>query len=171
MTSSPEEIRLQGFSTQGSLTVMMAHELQHLRQTQAGLRSSFQGKLRTPEEAIRYERVMEADAEATATEVAYKLKVAGQPESWEALQRGFTMGSEISTAYEKMAMEDPASVADGRAKRAAFDTWFTAKQEGSGTSIPEIYNDQALRNYPERDQLERMMNALSIRWANVMTIH
>ena len=157
VTATVNELKLQGYATDGALTVMMAHELQHLRQAQGGLRSSFQGQMRSPEEALRYERVMEADAEATATEVAYKLKLAGKPEAWKALQSGQVMPPEISTAYERMVTEDPASLNDGRAKRAAFDTWFTAKTK-EGLTLPDVYNNQAFRNYPDVDHLEKMMN-------------
>ncbi|MEZ0226168.1 MAG: GNAT family N-acetyltransferase [Alphaproteobacteria bacterium] len=153
-----DTIRLQGYSTEGTLVVQMAHELQHLKQANAGMRTPFQGQLRTPEDAIVYERFMEADAEATATELAYKLKRAGKPAAWDALQGALGMPPEISTAYEKMATQDPASLTDGRAKRAAFDAWFSAKQ-ASGRTITNVYGDQALSNYPAKEQLVKMADA------------
>jgi hypothetical protein len=153
-----DTIRLQGYSTEGILVVQMAHELQHVRQANAGMRTPFQGQLRTPEDAIVYDRFLEADAEATATEVAYKLKRAGKPAAWNAIQTALGMPPEISAAYEKMATQDPASLTDGRAKRAAFDAWFSAKQ-AAGRTIANVYGDQALGNYPEKQQLERLAGA------------
>ncbi len=151
-------MKLQGYSTDGMLIVQMAHELQHLRQGQAGLRSPFQGQLRSPDDAIRYERIMEADAQATTTEIAWKLRQAGKPAAWTSLMEGSVMPPGIAQAYEKAATEDPASLIDGRAKRAAFDAWFTAKP-AAGRATTDINNDQALRNYPSPGQLKELAEA------------
>ncbi len=76
-------------------------------------------KIPAPLETLWYDRLIEADAEATATDIAYKLKDAGKPEAWDAMQKMPYTGA--AKAYEAAVLKNPNAVADGTAKRAAFD--------------------------------------------------
>lgn len=149
MTGTPQKITLQGFSTEGDFTLILAHELRHLQQAHLEAINAFQGKLVSPEDHIFQKRVVEADAQATATEIAWQLKEQGKPEAWKAAKAGNVMPAEIADAYERMATSDPASLTDGRAKRAAFDEWFTAKFAKSGRTVVDIYNYSNMNLYPQ----------------------
>lgn len=159
MKGSPQKITLSGFSTEGDFTLTLAHELRHLQQAHLGVINAFQGKLVSPEDHIFQKRVIEADAQATATEIAWQLKEQGKPEAWKAAKAGTVMPAEIADAYEKMATSDPASLTDGRAKRAAFDEWFTAKFAKNGRTVADIYNYSNMNLYPQETEKLQQLKA------------
>jgi hypothetical protein len=109
----------------------------------------------SPVERIWYDRAVEADAQATAVEIAWKLKDTGKPAAWNSLTSFEEPGNTIATAYEKQALADPASVDDGRAKRAAFDEWFVTKTR-LDYSFTELYNGWAVEKVIDKDKLEKL---------------
>lgn len=154
MVDISQGIKVQGYATHGTIVSMLAHELRHAQQTQENVITGFDDKIIPPVESIWYNRFTEADAEATATDIAWKLKESGKPDAWKALKKeSFAVG--ISAAYEKTATENPSAVSSGHAKRAAFDEWFSAHTK-SGDKVADIYNAQAIRNYPNRSDLEKL---------------
>jgi hypothetical protein len=140
------------------MTVMMAHELEHMRQMNAHLLYPFHEKMPPPADRIFYNRAIEADASATATEVAWKLGQAGHPEVWEA-QSKYQPG--ISKAYQDAVAANPAAATDGRAKRAAYDAWYQEKdwqgipytqsyvmEEANALITPDIVKSMAKAGHP-----------------------
>lgn len=130
--SKPIDIVLGAFSTHGRLVAHLTHELQHLNQEHHGMLTLASRKLLSPLEAIWYDATIEGDAEATAVDVAYKLKRAGKPEAWNDMRSGRVNLTEFSQAYEDAVNKNPAAADNGQAKRAAFDAWFTAKFKNGG---------------------------------------
>ncbi len=96
------------------------HESQHLRQHLSGVGNP--DRILTPEQYILFYRASEADAQAACTLVTWKLKRAGDDGPWQ--EAGRVGYQDICNAFEKIVGEDPSSLDDGRAKRAAFDAWF-----------------------------------------------
>lgn len=145
----PGTVEVSGISTKGMLVLVLAHEMQHQRQIMAGLLNPYnQHKMPSPVEAVWYNRAIEADAHATAVDIAWKLKEEGKPAAWEHA-RYVDRCKEMAQKYEEEALRDPASVADGRAKRAAFDHWFVQKQTLSmGLTTSQSYNSGAMSNIP-----------------------
>lgn len=139
-----------GLSTEGALVSFVAHELRHLEQVGNRVMTASVGGIVSPESEIIYNRFVEADAQATATNVAWQLKEQGKPGAWNALAE-FPWMKQVAEAFESVAADDPAALADGRAKRAAFDAWFTAETAPDGLLIADYYNDQGLKNIPNQD--------------------
>ncbi|MEZ0260353.1 MAG: DUF6782 family putative metallopeptidase [Alphaproteobacteria bacterium] len=148
------EIAASGFSTKGGLTAVLAHELRHLEQSRSGEIKPSRGGLVSPESEVIYNRFIEADAQATATGIAWELKQKGNASAWEWLKRDEKWFNDIAKAYEAVAEADPSAVADGRAKRAAFDAWFTAEVKPGGVKIADVYNRQGILNLPQTSTLE-----------------
>ncbi|MDF3024791.1 MAG: hypothetical protein K0R10_2152 [Alphaproteobacteria bacterium] len=158
MTVKNFEIHAQGYAKHGTVVAILLHELHHERQVKGGVMKVFNDKVPSPVEQLWYERAMEADAQATATDIAWKLKEAGKPAAWNALAGGFNCMGHIAKAYERNVDKLPNAVATGTAKRAAFDAWFTAKNM-FGDSLSEIYNTQALQNMPSAENMDAMKKA------------
>jgi hypothetical protein len=100
----------------------------------------------SPLESIWYNRVIEADASATATDIAYKLHKAGHSEAWRELQRSRSGPTNIAATYEDAIRAKPEAAEDGSAKRAAYDGWFEARG-GMNRELMELYNAQGFSNY------------------------
>jgi hypothetical protein len=98
----------------------LVHESQHLRQHLSGIGNP--DHILTKEQYILFYRASEADAQAACTLVAWKLKQQGDEGPWK--EAGRVGYKDICEAFEKAVTEDPPSLDDGRAKRAAFDAWF-----------------------------------------------
>lgn len=141
-----ENIGLPGFSNQGRLISFMAHELQHLKQQQNGMLRIAISKSVSPVEAVWYDNAIEADAQATATDVAYKLMKAGHPDAWNELQKDRSGPVDYTKAYEAAIEKDPRAAENGYAKRAAFDAWFDAKFKG-GMAVRDYYAVQGIRSH------------------------
>lgn len=154
MIRTSKGIGLQGYATHGTIVSMLTHELRHAQQTHKNVITGFDDKILSPVESIWHNRFIEADAEATATDIAWKLKESGKPDSWKALKKKANYTG-ITDAYEKAATENPSAVSSGHAKRAAFDEWFSASTK-YGHKVTDVYNAQAIRNYPARSDLEKM---------------
>jgi hypothetical protein len=152
LTNKPTDLSVSGFTTHGSLVSVLAHELRHLQQATSNEMSPFHGKIVTPGSSMVYNRFVEADAQATATDIAWKLKEMGKPDAWNDLHGGKWM-EQVAKAYEELAVTDPAALTDGRAKRAAFDAWFTA-ETAEGVRVADVYNQQGLGSYPNPYLLE-----------------
>lgn len=106
--------------TDDNFVQAIVHEIGHLNQHLQKVGNP--DRILTKEEYILFYRVAEAEAQAWATEVAWSLKEAGDPGPWQAAKNvGY---HEICDAYEMAVKNDPTAVADGRARRIAFDTWF-----------------------------------------------
>lgn len=151
-------IAADGYTTHGDTVGILIHELHHQRQMKEGVMKPLQDKIPSPVEQLWYERAMEADAQATATDIAWKLKEAGKPAAWQAMEKLGGWRQQVTEAYAKKAEQDPASVGSGAAKREAFDTWFTAKSS-QGLTTSQIYNRQALGNLPGSENIHDMHKA------------
>lgn len=103
-----------------NLLQAIVHESQHLRQHLSGAGNP--DRVLSREEYILFYRASEADAQAACTFVTWKLKEAGDAGPWK--MAGEVGYSDICNAFEKLAANDPQSLDDGRAQRAAFDAWF-----------------------------------------------
>ncbi len=151
-------IRVDGYTTHGETVGILIHELHHQRQMQNGVMTVLKDKVPSPVELVWYERAMEADAQATATDIAWKLKEAGKPAAWKAMAGLGGWRQQVAAAYAEKAEQDPASVTSGAAKREAFDAWFAAKTD-KGLTTPQIYNRQALENMPTSENLHDLYKA------------
>lgn len=151
-------IMADGYTTHGDTVGILIHELHHQRQVKEGVMKPLRDKIPSPVEQVWYERAMEADAQATATDIAWKLKEAGKPAAWQAMSELGGWRQQVTEAYAKKAEQDPASVDSGEAKREAFDTWFSAKSS-KGLTTPQIYNRQALGNLPTSENIHDMHKA------------
>ncbi|MEZ0260352.1 MAG: DUF6782 family putative metallopeptidase [Alphaproteobacteria bacterium] len=144
------KISATGISSAGDLVAIITHELRHLEQVRTDAMSPFRGNIVSPESLVLYNRFVEADAQATATEVAWQLRQQGQPGAWESLKSNSENWiREIAGAYEEAAEAHPEAASDGSAKRAAFDKWFTA-ENADGTLVADVYNEQGVNNWPHR---------------------
>jgi hypothetical protein len=139
----PGKVLMNGNMSQGEFVLTLMHELQHQRQFDAGLYGP-QSKIVSPVETVWYDRAIEADAQATAVDLAWKLKQAGKPAAWD-FARSDTYNPTIPAAYERAALADPQAVADGHAKRAAYDQWFVEATMG-GDKISTNYGHQGLKH-------------------------
>ncbi|MDP2205671.1 MAG: hypothetical protein Q8K65_05135 [Alphaproteobacteria bacterium] len=142
----PGQIFLPAFSNHGRLVAHLTHELRHLEQAVGNVLDPTVTKAVSPLESIWYNRVIEADASATATDIAYKLHKAGHSDSWKELQRDRSGPTNIAAAYEAAVQKNPQAVEDGTAKRAAYDGWFEARG-ALNREFAEIYNSQGFANY------------------------
>ncbi|MBL1147331.1 MAG: hypothetical protein HND56_09325 [Pseudomonadota bacterium] len=99
----------------------LVHEAQHMRHHMNDLGNP--DMLLSLEDHQLFRAVQEADAQAAAIDVTFKLKLAGDAGPYE---KTAAVGyEEMCRAYEAAYEADPQSIYDGRAKRAAFDAWFT----------------------------------------------
>lgn len=99
----------------------LVHEAQHMRHHINDLGNP--AMLLSLEDHQLFRAVQEADAQATAIDVTFKLKLAGDAGPYEkTAEIGY---DDMCRAYEAAYDADPQSIYDGRAKRAAFDAWFT----------------------------------------------
>ncbi|MFN7113481.1 MAG: DUF6782 family putative metallopeptidase [Alphaproteobacteria bacterium] len=142
----PGEIYLPAFSNHGRLVAHLTHELRHLEQMMGNVLDPAMNKAVSPLEFIWYNRVIEADASATTTDIAYKLHKAGHSDSWKELQRERSNPTDIAAAYEAAVQKNPKAAEDGSAKRAAYDSWFEARW-GMNRELAEMYNSQGFTNY------------------------
>lgn len=152
------EITAQGYATQGEVIAILLHEMHHERQIKNGVMKILGEKVPSPVEQVWYERAMEADAQATATDIAWKLKEAGKPGAWRAMAADMNCMGDIAKAYADKVAADPDAVASGTAKRAAFDKWFTAKNL-VGDNLSVIYNGQGINNLPKGEDLDKLYKA------------
>ncbi|MBI1214250.1 MAG: hypothetical protein GC185_00360 [Alphaproteobacteria bacterium] len=137
----------------GGLINAMSHELRHFQQAKEKLTGHPFGEVISPLDNVWRNRMSEADAEATAVDIAYKLMQAGKPAAWWSATNENLEYRDMALAYEKAAKKDPSSVKDGRAKRAAFDGWFTGRSHVTNEKISEFYNGQGVLNYPPGDKI------------------
>jgi len=142
----PRGVILPAYATHGRLVAHLTHELRHLQQIMGNVQNPAMTKAVSPMEAIWYNRVIEADATATAVDVAYKLHKAGHSEAWQEMNRDRTTPTNIAAAYDAAIKKNPKAVEDGSAKRAAYDGWFEARG-GAGRELSEVYNRQGIVNY------------------------
>lgn len=106
------------------------HEARHARQSNAGL--FMPGKQISPFDFVWYVRMKEADAEADNVLNLLRMKVVGDGALFDlGLEKKYRY-AELYHVAEKTYAEDPASLDDGRLKRAVFDAWFAvdALKEG-----------------------------------------
>lgn len=141
----PSRIGISIYSPVSEIVIATIHELRHHQQWANGLLDLAQRKpVSGPIETLWYTRATEADAESTAVDIAYHLKIAGHPEVWDSYGTDDTcVYSQIKKAYMNAIYKDPRGAYDGCAKRAAFDKWFDARFHG-GQTLPGSYNDNAI---------------------------
>jgi len=119
-----------------NLLQAMVHEAEHINQHLSGVGNP--DRILSKEEYILFYRVAEADAQATCTDIIWRLKQAGDAGPWE--QAKFVGFGNICDAFEKIALADPASLEDGRARRVAFDAWFDAPDRLAGYNKATVDN-------------------------------
>ncbi|MDF3024792.1 MAG: hypothetical protein K0R10_2153 [Alphaproteobacteria bacterium] len=149
------EINIAGLATLGGIVAVLTHELQHKRQMDHKVLNAIHDKAPSPIELLWHNRMTEADAEATAIDIAWKLKENGKPEAWTHIRTARDWPIALAAEYEKKALADPSSVASGAAKRAAFDAWFDAFNGG----VSVMYNEQGISKTPAPEGLEEMHKA------------
>jgi hypothetical protein len=133
------------FQERGVTTAAMLHELRHAQQDLKGVFDPKDKRIIPPNDALLFSRFYEADAQATAVDIAYKMKLAGKPAAWESLFDPKTpLFHNTAEAYLREVTRNPESLHTGAAKRAAFDGWF---KTGESPHI-EAYNQQAIRSMP-----------------------
>jgi hypothetical protein len=155
LTVVAQAINISGLATIGSVIATLVHELQHKRQMDHKVLNAIHDKTPSPIEILWHDRMIEADAEATAVDIAWKLKENGKPEAWKHIRTAREWPIALAAEYEKKALADPSSVASGAAKRAAFDAWFDA----FGGVVSEIYNKQGASKTLSSEALEEMHKA------------
>ncbi len=143
---SPGTVVVAGFATRGEIVGVLAHELQHHRQNVTKTLEPFSQTIPSPIEQLWFNRCIEADAQATAVDIAWKLKEAGKPKTWNAMKEDLSAFGKIARAYGKAVKHDPESVKDGSAKRVAYDEWFIARVNDFAPTLSQIYNRQGLNN-------------------------
>lgn len=141
-----------------NLLQALVHESQHLRHHLNAVGNP--DRVLSQEQYILFYRAAEADAQANCTLVTWKLKEAGDPGPWKAA--GDVGYRDICDAFEKTVTEDPSSLNDGRAQRAAFDAWFLKTERLAGYNkatvdhmIPfikkgreEVFRDEGMKQAP-----------------------
>lgn len=99
----------------------LVHEAQHMRHHMNDLGNP--DMLLSLEDHKLFRAVQEVDAQAAAIDVTFKMKLAGDTGPYEkTAEIGY---EDMCRAYEAAYEADPQSIYDGRAKRAAFEAWFT----------------------------------------------
>ncbi|MBI1215146.1 MAG: hypothetical protein GC185_04920 [Alphaproteobacteria bacterium] len=161
------EVILQSELSDDNILQALVHEAQHIRQHLSGVGNP--DRILDEADAILFYRLQEADAQAAATQVAWRLKLAGDDAPWEAAKQVGYEG--ICDAFEKIATQDPSSLDDGRAKRVAFDAWFAKdsrlahyNQHTVDLMVPflakgrdEIFKDHGMVNAPlDAEWLEKL---------------
>lgn len=142
----PMHIVVPPYSNHGRLVGHLAHELRHLQQAMNDVLYLGSSKQVSPVENLWYNRAIEADASATAVDISYKLHQAGHSDAWREINRSRTWPTSIAKSYEAAIKRDPAALANGNAKRAAYDSWFEAR--GSlGDKLSEVYTSQGLHRH------------------------
>ncbi|MDE2335972.1 MAG: hypothetical protein KGL10_01550 [Alphaproteobacteria bacterium] len=104
----------------GGLLGMLCRELRRAWQYYQGALVNPMGF--EPDEAVLVNRAQQADAFMIAVKVAWELKLAGLPETWD-----YMSGSPVAAvtrAFETQAQEDFRSLNNGEASRAAYDRFF-----------------------------------------------
>jgi hypothetical protein len=76
----------------------------------------------SPEDFIAWKRCEEADVAAVTLRIALELRHAGKTFLWRHLLSG--ADADMAALYQRTGEEDPQTVYDGRALRAAFMQWF-----------------------------------------------
>jgi len=105
---------------EGRAIATLAHELRHAWQFKNGYHTKLDFR---PRDNVWMMRAMEADAEANSLKVCAELMEAGYPQAMQShLQSEY--GDE-AMAFLSQVQEDPASLKNGKAQRAAFDQWFS----------------------------------------------
>ncbi|HYD19718.1 MAG TPA: DUF6782 family putative metallopeptidase [Patescibacteria group bacterium] len=149
------EINIAGIATSGTVVGALIHELQHQRQVENKVLRAYGEKNISPVEHLWYNRMTEADAQATATDILWRMKEAGKPGHWYEAKHSGSWVADVAAAYEKKVAEDPHAVENGTAKRAAFDAWFTA----AGGAVQQHYNTQGMLTTPNFPKAEEMHKA------------
>ena len=152
----PGTVKVNGISNRGMLVALLVHEIHHQRQITSNLFQPYhQGKMPSPVEGLWYNRFVEADAHATAIDISWKLKQAGKPAAWNFVRYIDRLGP-MAAKYEELAVKDPSSIADGRAKRAAFDRWFepTPMKHSAGMTVSQSYNAIGAGLAPDQETAE-----------------
>ncbi|MDE1151772.1 MAG: hypothetical protein PW788_04465 [Micavibrio sp.] len=132
---NPKIILKAGLSDDNLLQAMI-HETEHLNQHLSGVGNP--DRILSQEEYILFYRAAEADAQAVCTDISWRLKQSGDAGPWnEARNVGF---ANVCDAFERMALADPASLEDGRARRVAFDAWFDEPERLAGYNKATVEN-------------------------------
>ncbi|MDE1152633.1 MAG: hypothetical protein PW788_08865 [Micavibrio sp.] len=148
-------IELTAFNTHGSLTATLVHELQHRKQMLGGVIDPLNSKIPSPIESLWYDRAIEADAEATAIDLSYKMSKAGKPAAWDHLQRS-NFSPHAVKGYKAAIEANPNALQDGTAKRAAFDGWFQDSKNKNEVDLSRVYNGQGLSKWIGEKQIENL---------------
>jgi len=155
MLSDPLGINVAGFTSRGEMTAILIHEMQHRKQLFGDVLSPMNTKIPSPIETLWYNRVTEADAQATAIDIAYKMSKAGKPHAWEHLQKS-NFSPHAVKGYQDAVDANPAALTDGTAKRAAFDGWFQDVKGTKGVDLARVYNNQGLSKWIATQQIEKL---------------
>lgn len=151
-------IEVDAYTSTGYMIGVLAHELQHQKQVNSDT-IRMTDKIPSPIESVWYERLIEADACAVAADIAWKLKETGKPEAW---REAGGFGKTIAKAYQDEVTKDPEAANDGRAKRAAFDAWFSDapwraaayNSQGLGNALHEFQMDQLAKGGMPMDSIK-----------------
>ncbi len=124
---SKDKVAYTKTSDMGRCIHNLAHELAHAQQDMSGLSTMViyhqKGTL-LPYDAWSYvvlNRCIEAAAEATAVQICWDIKEAGDPRGWEDARKTY---SQLTKAFQQSVTENSDNAHNGRAKAAAFDAMF-----------------------------------------------
>jgi hypothetical protein len=154
-----------------NLLQAIVHESQHLRHHLSGIGNP--DRILSKEQYILFYRAAEADAQAACTRVTWKLKEIGDAGPWK--EAGLVGYKDICVAFEKTVKDDKSSLEDGRAMRAAFDTWFDNPPRLAGYNkatvdymIPfldegrkNVFKDTGMKQAPLDDNWLQKLHAVS----------
>lgn len=132
-----ETIYLNPKMSDAQLLTTFFHEARHARQFAVG--AAFVSKNCSPADVIWNNRIIEADAQATAVIQAYQLKLAGDSSAFD---EGKTHPSyaNMFNFVEELASKDPSTLKDGWAKQMAFEIWF------KNDSLIDLYDIDCMEN-------------------------
>lgn len=121
------------------LALSALHEARHLSQYMSGF--FMPGKVVSRADVTWFLYVMEADAESFAALQAFKLKRVGDDSLFRVGKSRFYGRRRIYQAVENAYRQDPSSLENGRARRAAFDAFFTY------AGLKEAYAERAVHKH------------------------
>ena len=135
-------ITLQESKDAPTLAECLLHEARHVQQAFGG--AATPGMRVSPDDYAWFIRVTEADAEATAALIAFKMKVAGFPEVFDAAKKEFPHCAKIYETAEREYERNPGSLDTPAFKRKLFDAWFL-------TNDKSRYDTQCIQRFAEID--------------------
>lgn len=138
-----------------ALAESLLHEARHVQQAFNG--AAIPAMRVSPDDLAWFTRITEADAEATAALIAFKMKVAGFPEIFDSAKKEFPHTLKIYETAEIEYAKNPRGLDTPDFKRKLFDAWFLSgeKQRYDTQSIQRFSDIDAFCNKMPKQSLTR----------------